>query len=763
MEQGLREMLRETVARWFQANETRASVFDRADDAEAKINREHWSEVASLGWLSLGLPDGVGGAELGHADRGVVSEYCGRTLGLSHYFATVVLVGPCVAEDSQAAQRLASGESIFTLAWDEGYAGLIATTQVETVAVAANEGWRLNGKKVRVVGLMECDEVVVSARTDDGVALFIVDAHSPGVTRATQPTGDATRPWGSLTLDEADATLLVGPQQAGSVLRQVDSEVAVALANEAVGLATEILADAAAYTSTRQQFGKAIGSFQAVAGPLADRYVALELAKSMAQWAAIAIDLDLDADVAACAAKAQCAEMALRTTEVAIQVVGAIGFTWEHHYHRYLRRASWIASYGRSTRQCREVVAATLLDERRAPKTVELLDEEAISDYRNWVRGWIEENMPTGARGLDLVSPLEEYERIKGEWRRAMNETGALVAHWPTSVGGGDAPPLHTAIFREEAIKAHPRVSHGDGGSDLVAPLLLEYGTPTQRERYLDGIRQETEIWAQGFSEPNSGSDLASLTTRATRVGDEWVLNGQKIWSTYAPVAQYLFILARTDSEASRHRGISCFIVDAHAPGVEVRPIRDIAGTEEFGEIFLTDVRVGSESLLGPENDGWSVAVMTLAIERVIESCEDIGELDFVLDRLVDCLSDWCDEAESLRTSGEVRQRVAQLWCEVQAVRLVQYHCLLALETSPVPPPESEILKLAWSEIAQQVNRLALEAFGPLDGQSPQATQVARFWEFWYLMSRSVTIYAGTSEILRSVIAERILGLPRSR
>ena len=241
------------------------------------------------------------------------------------------------------------------------------------------------------------------------------------------------------------------------------------------------------------------------------------------------------------------------------------------------------------------------------------------------------------------------------------------------------------------------------------------------------------------------------------------MLNGQKTWSTYSPVAEWLFVLARTDPEASRHRGISCFIVNAKAPGVEIRPIRDIAGTDEFGEVFFTDVRVPASDFLGPVNQGWSVAVMTLAIERVIESCEDIGELDFLMDRLLDCLSDWCDEAAAYGADSAIRQQVATLWSQLQAVRLVQHRCLLALESSPVPPPESEILKLAWSELSQQVARLAMDLFGPLNNTSPRATTIARFWEFWYMMSRSVTIYAGTSEILRSVVAERILGLPRSR
>jgi alkylation response protein AidB-like acyl-CoA dehydrogenase len=344
-----------------------------------------------------------------------------------------------------------------------------------------------------------------------------------------------------------------------------------------------------------------------------------------------------------------------------------------------------------------------------------------------------------------------------------MCESGSLVAHWPVEYGGAGASDVITAIFREEAIKAHPRVSHGDCGVDLVAPLLMRYGSDAQKRRFLEPIRNETEIWTQGFSEPNAGSDLASLKTRAVKDGDDWVMNGMKTWSTYAPVADWIFLLARTDPQASRHRGISCFLVEVASPGIEIRPIRDIAGTVEFAEIFFTDVRVPAENMLGGENEGWGVAVMTLAHERVIESYEDIGELGFMFDRLLDGLRERVRSEGSASVGELVRDRVAELWCRFQAVRLVQYRCVLALEGSDTPPSESEIVKLGWSEVAQHVARLGLEVFASSPGGAPEYETGAAFWEWEYLNSRSLTIYAGTSEIIRSVVAERVLGLPRSR
>lgn len=749
-------MLSDTLTRWFDERTSLEELLERADRAEAGLDRPRWREVADLGWLGLGVEEERGGAGVGLVERTLLFERAGRALTMPELTVALAQVGPCVGEDAALAARFLSGESFVVAALE----GPVERSDVEAAPVEG--GWRLTGAKTRVAAAVSADEFLVAAREPAGAtSLFLARADdSVAVTPLASP--DATRPWATVAFDATPATRLADPARTTVVLARVRDETAVALAAESLGVAEAVLADATAYASSRHQFGRPIGAFQGVAAPLADAYVDIELARALVHWAAIAFDRGRDGDVAAAAALAEASATAVRTAERAIQVAGAIGFTWEHRAHRYLRRALWIEQFGPSPAALAERVATALLDQGRYVATVEVVDEVPTAEFRAGVRRWVEENLPTTRRGAELVSDLATYESLKEEWRRRLVAHGGLVAHWPAALGGRDASALETAIFREEAIRAHPRVSHGDGGSDLVAPLLMEYGTPDQRERYLEGIRLETEYWAQGFSEPDAGSDLASLATRATRAPGGWVLNGQKTWSTYSPVASHLFVLARTDPEAQRHRGITCFIVSADAPGVEVRPVRDIAGTLEFGEVFLTDVFVGVGDVLGPVGQGWSVAVMTLAIERVIESCEDIGELGFVMDRLIDCVRDESLAGPTARDAG-VRRRLAALWARLHAVRLVQYRCLVELARSPVPPPESEIVKLAWSELAQALNRLAVELFGGRVGDSRRADEVARFFEFWYMMSRSVTIYAGTSEILRSVIAERILGLPRSR
>jgi alkylation response protein AidB-like acyl-CoA dehydrogenase len=642
----------------------------------------------------------------------------------------------------------------------------VSLDNADSVTCAATPGeqtWSVTGVKTQIMDADLADEFIVVARDEYGPALLALEASAPGIRHEPCGGGDGTRRLWAIRMQQAAARHIASGEDALTAITRMRIRALLAVAHESLGLAERMLADAVSYARAREQFGRAIGAFQAISVPLADCYVEIATARALTQWAVTAVEIgDRHATVASETAKTQCAEAAVHTAEVASQVFGAIAFTWEHHLHRYLRRALFNEQFEIAPREHRRRLAQTLIDEADVPLTIELMDDMIAAAFRTEVRAWIADRMPTEARGAELIADADAFERVKAAWQLEMAQSGKLVAHWPVEWGGRGTGPLATAIFRGEAIRAHPRVSHGDGGEDLVAPLILKYGTTEQKARYLEPIREESEIWAQGFSEPEAGSDLAALKTRAVKRGNVWVLNGQKTWTTYAPHADWLFVLARTDPDARRHRGITCFIVPVDAPGVEVRTIIDSAGTDEFGEVFFTDTEVPDDCVLGGLNDGWSVAITTLAFERVIESCEDIGELEFAFDRLLDGLRDFVVAGGPRSIDGGVRDTVARLWCGLQAVKLVQHGSLRALEAGQTPPPESEILKLAWSVLAQQVARLGVDVFAS-GLELDRARGVAQWWETYYLVSRSMTLYAGTSEILRSVIAERILGLPRSR
>ncbi len=765
-EPSIQELFRTTARSFLEAKAPIDWVQARADEDQTLIADYLWDEIVEMGWTGLTFPEASGGAELKFSDQVFLFEELGRALYPGPYFANFALAAACIAHDPDLVQRLIDGESTFTLAWAEpnhdGFIEDLGSLLCRAEPVCSS--WRLSGVKTSVPDAALVSNAVVIADGADGAGAYLIDLAGPGVEITSMPGIDGTRREYQLQLTGAPATLLLTPAQTPAILEEVSRRALLAAAFEALGIAERVLSDIVQHAGVREQFGKPIGSFQAVSGPLADCFVDIQLARALADWAVLAFEkADPCMDTAIAAANASAVEAASRTAERAIQVAGAIGFTWEYHLHRFLRRSMWLEAFQGTATKKRALVASALLDTQRPIQTVELLDTEAVAQFRSEVRLWISQNLPTAGAGLDLIGSLDSYDDTKSRWREAMCESGNLVAHWPIEYGGKGVSDVYTAIFREEAIKAHPRVSHGDCGVDLVAPLLMRYGSVAQRERFLEPIRRESEIWTQGFSEPNAGSDLAALQTRATKDGPNWILNGNKTWATYSPVADWIFVLARTDPEAKRHRGISCFLVDAKSQGVEIRPIRDISGECEFGEIFFTDVLVPEANMLGGVNEGWGVAVMTLAHERVIESYEDIGELGFVFDRLLDGV-----RAESMLVSrgpGDslLRDRIAKLWCQLQAVRLVQYRCVLALEHSDTPPSESEIVKLVWSEIAQDVATLGVELFGSSTNQSAATAGTAEYWKWNYLVARSLTIYAGTSEIIKSVVAERVLGLPRSR
>jgi alkylation response protein AidB-like acyl-CoA dehydrogenase len=300
-------------------------------------------------------------------------------------------------------------------------------------------------------------------------------------------------------------------------------------------------------------------------------------------------------------------------------------------------------------------------------------------------------------------------------------------------------------------------------GLAMAGPTIMAHGSEAQKARHLKPILGGEEVFCQGFSEPEAGSDLASLRTRAVLEGDHFTLNGQKVWSSFAHIADWCILLARSDPDAPRHQGLTYLIVDMHSPGVEVRPLRQLTGDPEFNEIFFTDVRVPVSNVVGEVGGGWQVAMTTLLHERGTLGFALTSRLEVLLGQLVKLAR--TTDSTGWRPADDplVRDRVAQQWIELQALRYTNYRALTTLVRTGVPGPEGSIAKLAWSESNQRLGKLALE----LLGAAAQLTGEGAAWDGWWqhqqLRSRGNTIEAGTSEILRNIVAERVLGLPRSR
>jgi alkylation response protein AidB-like acyl-CoA dehydrogenase len=371
------------------------------------------------------------------------------------------------------------------------------------------------------------------------------------------------------------------------------------------------------------------------------------------------------------------------------------------------------------------------------------------------------EHAPDGAdeRLRRFVAEHAPHGKYPADWVQRLAAAGYAVPHWPKPWGLDASPEEQLEIDEVMRELRVPRPLNPIG-IGWAGPTLLVAGTPEQQQRFLPGILDGSEIWCQLFSEPAAGSDLASLQTRAVRDGDEYVVNGQKVWTTLAHVARYGILLARTDPAAESHEGISYFVLDMHAAGIEVRPLVQMTGTHEFNEVFFTDVRVPAENLVGREHDGWRLAKVTLGNERVSLSGEGAlwgrGPTAQDVVRIV---------REHGGTTDELlRQRVARLYIEAEVLRLIRLRTVSARVRGLEPGPEASVRKALSDEHGQHVMALATElagSYGMLSDRGPYGEPDKGGWHYGYLYSRALTIGGGTSEVQRNILGEKVLGLPR--
>jgi len=380
---------------------------------------------------------------------------------------------------------------------------------------------------------------------------------------------------------------------------------------------------------------------------------------------------------------------------------------------------------------------------------VDLRDTPEQAEFRAKLRAWVDANLPEDKRG-GRGGAQRFDDPFMREWSKALYEAGYAGLTWPKEYGGEGAPYSHQAILYEELAAAQAPPHVGVIGLGMAGPTIIAHGTEEQKGRYLQPLLAADEIWCQGFSEPDAGSDLAAARTRAERKGDVYVVNGQKVWSSFAHIADFCILVTQSDPAAPHYKNLTYLIVDMHAPGVEVRPLTQITGEAEFNEIFFTDVEVPVANRLGEEGDGWAVAMTTLLHER--------GTLGFALTATLDGMVGRLLEEARGRDTGELgREAIAREWIELQALRYTNYRALGTLERTGIPGPEGSGVKLRWSEANQRLTKLARELRGP------EGILDDGWWNHQQLRSRGNTIEAGTSEVLRNIIAERVLGLPRSR
>ena len=382
--------------------------------------------------------------------------------------------------------------------------------------------------------------------------------------------------------------------------------------------------------------------------------------------------------------------------------------------------------------------------------------------FREKVRSFLQANLPAGWGTAGYVQRTGDAQvEFLRDWQRKLYDAGLLGLEWPKEYGGQGASLIEKAIFNEEMAKFRAPFPLNIIGLINAGSTIIVHGTEAQKKRYLPKILSCEEIWCQGFSEPGAGSDLASLRTRAELRGDEFIVNGQKVWTSDGHIAQMCLLLVRTDPAAPKHRGISCLLVDMKTPGITVKPLRQMTGEAEFNEVFFEDVAVPRANLLGEINSGWRTAVTTMTHER--------GTMTMAMARGFE--NSFADLVSMCRRMGPRviddplrRQRVAQLYIELQCLKYTAYRDFSKILHGAAPGPEGSISKLNW-EINQRISEFALELEGPasqLVEQSPHAVDSGR-WQYEYMRARANSIEGGTSEIQRNTLAERMLGLPRSR
>jgi alkylation response protein AidB-like acyl-CoA dehydrogenase len=381
--------------------------------------------------------------------------------------------------------------------------------------------------------------------------------------------------------------------------------------------------------------------------------------------------------------------------------------------------------------------------------------------FRDEVRAWLEENHP----GPEPEGGLDEVMAFRREWQGKLHEAGWAGVSWPQEYGGRGATLIEQAIFAQEMTRAEAPSPANVLGLAMGGPVVIAHGTEEQKRRYLEPILSAQEIWCQGFSEPESGSDLASLKTRAVRDGDEWVVTGQKVWTTFAQFSKWCMLVARTDPDAPKHQGLTYFLMDMEQEEIQVRPLVQITGEGEFNEIFIEGARIPDANVVGGVGNGWTVAITTLMNERAGLAFGAIAQIANNLKRLREL-------ASATRVNGGVaaedpvyRDRIAQLHIEAETMRLNAYRGLTETMQSGTPGPEGSLGKWQWADINQRVAELALEiegGYAPLDRGARHAVDGGT-WQYRYLRSRANSIEGGTTDILRNIIAERVLGLPKLR
>ncbi|MER5323622.1 acyl-CoA dehydrogenase [Streptosporangium roseum] len=719
------EALRESVTGWAERN-IPSEVVRAAIAAENEGRPAFWSGLAEQGLLGLHLPEEHGGSGYGLLETAVAVEALGERSAPGPYVPTVFASAAVLASDGKAHAELLPGLADGTLTGAVALTGSITGTRGEDGTLT------VGGVAELVLGGTLADVLVLPVSTDRGEEWVALDASEATVTPVRSL--DLTRGVAKVELDAV--AVPAGRVLDGLEGPEVLNLAAILLGAEAAGVASWCVSAASDYAKVRVQFGRPIGQFQGVKHKAARMLVALEQARATVWDATRAAGTGDEAAYAAAIAGVVAPDAAVQCAKDAVQIFGGIGYTYEHDAHLYYRRALTLRALLGSSAEWAETVASLAL---------------------NGVSREMEIDLPDDAAALreEIRAEVAEFAKLEGkEQKRALAGAGYVMPHLARP-WGRDARPLEQVLIFQELKAARVKLPQMIIGA-WVVPSIAAYGTAEQQERFLPATLSGEMIWCQLFSEPGAGSDLASLQMKAEKVEGGWKLNGQKIWTSVAHVAEWGICIARNSSAGSKHDGITYFLVDMKAPGVTVRPLTEMTGENLFNEVFLDDVFVPDELVVGEVGQGWKVARNTLSNERVSLSSGSGGTGSSVPD-----LVGLAGRLGRELTPAE-RQELARVVCEGHSINALGLRVTLKQLTGAEPGADASVRKLLSTSHAQHVSECAV---GLLGASAVVAADMklgdAGYWNRAVLATRAMTIYGGTTEVQLNIIAERMLGLPR--
>ncbi|UNU43728.1 hypothetical protein EAO27_14100 [Sphingopyxis sp. YF1] len=741
-------LLIQEVAERFLQDRLLASPGGRVSPNDAVL----WSDMAEMGWLGLPLPADAGGLDAEPVILALIAQAIGQA-GIVQPFTAQAAIPLYVL-------RQCHGSEAVELA-----AAVAAGTRRAAFARSDNlrvypgkNGLRIGGAMTSVAGGGSADVFLVAARYGGDEALFVVEADAPGVERVHVATID-----GSDMADVVFQDVFIGKsmdiRDGNPALVDHAEELNILLVcAEAVGVMGALVHDTTSYSVMRQQFGRPLRGFQVVEHALADMQVALEEARSVVRIGLLRLrGAPTQRRRSVCAAIAKVAAAGRLVSHNAIQFHGAMGVTEELRIGALVKRLMAlrcaIPDEGTALDQYATLLRSGACGSYLAEPGPDsgLLAEPALEEFRDVVSGWLDTHLDVDvARAQQLTTMVYAEAEVAQRWHDILHHQGWSAPNWPSEFGGTGWSALERYVWAHESAKRFAPVT-SPLGLPLVGPVLFHFGTEAQKSRFLPPIVSGEELWCQGFSEPGAGSDLAALTTRATRDGDHYIVNGTKIWTTQGHEAQMMAALVRTGGPGSRREGISFLLIDMLAPGIDIRPIETIGGDHELNQIFFDDVRVPAEYLVGVEGQGWEIAKFLLEYER---GGDIMSAAQRALLRDVDAVA-----VKRGRDDVSYRRRVASVSIAIDTLDAME---LLTLTGNAGHPATPSILKLRVSETQQAITELGVDILGAdairwSAGRPFHAnpdTQPEDCFTSRYLNSRANTIFGGAREIQKTLIAK---------